>query len=97
MANKKKITVELSEKDEKWVMAALRKKKAEEQFFNTAWRRREELMENWKERERIAALKAKQKAEKEAKKAAEEQKELGDQKDEEQTSSVSNVVDKGKG
>lgn len=95
MSNQKKIKIELSSKDEKWVMAALRKKKAEAKFFNDAWKRSEELMENWKEREKIAELKAKQKAEKEAKEKAEEKKKMGEQKDELQPS-VSNVVEKGK-
>ena len=72
MTKKKTVTVEMSEKDQKWVMAALRKKKAEERFFREAWKRREELKEDWAQREKVATEKARQNAEKDEKKQAEE-------------------------
>ena len=56
----KKIIIELSEKDAKWVEAALRRKKAEEKFFSEAWKRREEVIADWKRREAAAAERAKQ-------------------------------------
>ena len=56
----KKIMVELSEKDAKWVSAALRKKKAEEKFFSDAWKRRAEVEADWRRREAAAAERAKQ-------------------------------------
>ena len=58
MKEQKKIMVELSERDAKWVEAALRKKKSEEKFFAEAWKRREEVVADWRRREAIATERA---------------------------------------